>query len=568
MSLLELAQSNNQPLADSSDNTGGLLGLATAPSTNPISKIDELQGQLQVAKANSDYANSMRGFGTNFLGGAIGAVKDVGQSVLDTFRNIGTQNAQTIQKSTDVWGNPESTAAQNIAAGLNLISPIANIAFSPLIAANAAAEKLPALKPAADLINNIFSIPGAIGKFGADKFVDNLPFVSQQTKDTLRPAFEDVGSLAGQIWLGGKIIETLGAKGDIKQEDINTLKEQAQTIPENAIPPKSPTPEVSQGLKGLVETPAEVSQPPKAEVAPKQEMQMPQTGYNIKEDKFFQYNNDTKQFDPVEKTKAVDIVPNLDTFAYKTDKGYWKIVEAKSGLSIPTGSNRTLSDAIENAKSMIKRQEEVSSYGVQDFVNRAIKDNGLSPRYEAKSINTIPTEQKIETPMENKISGVAKSIEAKAIEEKLTTEFPEKAEYRSSDFPKETQKVADLINSGIDNARAVVRGEKSADVKAGALIAGMELYAKSHPAEAYDIYKELANSHLASAISAGASETSFARMREANSPTDYLQKAQETKLGTKSQNMDNEISNAKTKISMATKKLMDYQKIIDQITTC
>ena len=116
-----------------------------------------------------------------------------------------------------------------------------------------------------------------------------------------------------------------------------------------------------------------------------------------------------------------------------------------------------------------------------------------------------------------KTSGVAKSIEAKAIENNLTKGVKDLAEYDSRSFKEEAKKVADLINTDIEKARSIVRGEEATDIRAGALIAGIEEYAKAHPREAADIIQELANSPLTATISAGASETSFARMREKES---------------------------------------------------
>lgn len=162
----------------------------------------------------------------------------------------------------------------------------------------------------------------------------------------------------------------------------------------------------------------------------------------------------------------------------------------------------------------------------------------------SKSETTKP----VDISPDQKTSGVAKNIESKAIEQKLTTGF-KKAKFKSSSFDKEDVKTADLINSGIDNARAVVRGEKSSDIKAGALIAGMEKYAKENPSEAADIMQELANSHLTTTISEGASETSFARMIEKEGATAKLQKVKRS--------MEAKIDNFPKKKSGAIKDLKD-----------
>lgn len=163
-----------------------------------------------------------------------------------------------------------------------------------------------------------------------------------------------------------------------------------------------------------------------------------------------------------------------------------------------------------------------------NFVNSVIKPETSTPTKETPIVDNSTVE-----PVDsNKVSGVAKSIEAKAIEAKLTTEFPDKATYESSTFKEQAQKTADLINSGIDNARAVVRGDIAMPegLKAAPLIAGMEEYAKNNSTEAPEIMSELANSHLATTISTGASETSFARMREPDSATKVLQDLKKAKI--------------------------------------
>jgi len=132
----------------------------------------------------------------------------------------------------------------------------------------------------------------------------------------------------------------------------------------------------------------------------------------------------------------------------------------------------------------------------------------------------------------NKTSGVAKSVETKAIEANLTKGFPDKAGFESSTFKEQVQKIADLMNSGIDNARAVVRGDvpMPEGLKAAPLMAEMERYAKENPKDAGAIMHELANSHLATTISTGASETSFARMREQDSATAKLAEIRKAKV--------------------------------------
>ncbi len=134
-----------------------------------------------------------------------------------------------------------------------------------------------------------------------------------------------------------------------------------------------------------------------------------------------------------------------------------------------------------------------------------------------------PIETPIKPTLPTKTAGVAKSIEAKAIEQGLVNKgFDNLAQFEGTTFKEQAQKVSKLMEN-LDQAKAIVRGETSlpSDMRSAALISAMEDLAKKtkDPQLMYD----LANSPLTSKISEGASETSLARMREKDSATMKLQ---------------------------------------------
>lgn len=91
-------------------------------------------------------------------------------------------------------------------------------------------------------------------------------------------------------------------------------------------------------------------------------------------------------------------------------------------------------------------------------------------------------QEKLPEPIEQttKPSGVAKSIEAKAIEQGLANKgFDQLAEFEGTSFKEQAKKVSDLM-SDIDNVRAIVRGEKELPegVRSAAVLSAMEDYAK------------------------------------------------------------------------------------------
>jgi hypothetical protein len=124
----------------------------------------------------------------------------------------------------------------------------------------------------------------------------------------------------------------------------------------------------------------------------------------------------------------------------------------------------------------------------------------------------------------NKVSGVAKSIEAKAIEQGLTEKgFDNLADFQGTTFKEQATKVADLLNSDLEKAKSIARGETDipSDIRSGALLSGLEDIAKQ--TKDIQLMHDLANSPLATKISQSASEVSLTRMREKDSATLKLQ---------------------------------------------
>lgn len=136
---------------------------------------------------------------------------------------------------------------------------------------------------------------------------------------------------------------------------------------------------------------------------------------------------------------------------------------------------------------------------------------------------------------ETKVSKIGKSIELKAIEEKLTHGFSEIAEYSPITIKDQAKKSTDLINSDIDKTRRIIRGEEELPegLKGTALITAMEERIKANP-DAEMAY-ELANSFLVSSTSSAAQELRLAAERDPDSAMAKLQeilKVREAKAST------------------------------------
>lgn len=115
--------------------------------------------------------------------------------------------------------DPNVTPVSRVASGVDLGVASISVLLSPLSAAFSAAEETPGVPgKAIQGVNYIFGKAGEAGGWVASKAVDALP-VSDQTKNDIRPAAENLSSLLAQLALG-----KLGAKATEvtlkKTEDI------------------------------------------------------------------------------------------------------------------------------------------------------------------------------------------------------------------------------------------------------------------------------------------------------------------------------------------------------------
>jgi len=174
-----------------------------------------------------------------------------------TLKNLGASAKEMVA--------PNQNAAQRTSNILNFLTSAATTAMAPVSESFNIASQLPIIKPAADATGLVFNKTGQIGGFAAGKLLDSLP-LSQQTKDTLSESVKNVGSLAGQIVLGGyifgKATGLMDAKGAIAPEAEKSLVEDAQQKAQ----------EVNSGAKS-----APAAETPPAPAAEKTEIASPAT---------------------------------------------------------------------------------------------------------------------------------------------------------------------------------------------------------------------------------------------------------------------------------------------------
>jgi hypothetical protein len=127
--------------------------------------------------------------------------------------------------------------------------------------------------------------------------------------------------------------------------------------------------------------------------------------------------------------------------------------------------------------------------------------------------------------VQGKPSAIGKSIEAKAIESKLTDNFSHVAEYTPITIREQSERAAKIVNDSLDEARSMIRGEVALpdNLRGTSLITAMEEVIKvAEPKVASELAYELANSPLVSETSAAAQELRLAAEREPDSATAKL----------------------------------------------
>src|SRR3990167_2373951 len=112
---------------------------------------------------------------------------------------------------------------------------------------------------------------------------------------------------------------------------------------------------------------------------------------------FYNYTrtDEGSQYTPVE-GKAIKIpgFEKYDFFVYKAERGKWQVSEARTGMLVSSASamtKNTQKEAIDTAISKLKTyQKEIDS-----FVEKGIKEHGISPKYAQQEISKKQAEQSI-----------------------------------------------------------------------------------------------------------------------------------------------------------------------------
>ena len=167
--------------------------------------------------------------------------------------------------------------------------------------------------------------------------------------------------------------------------------------------------------------------------------------------------------------------------------------------------------------------ETLKSFGVPDRTRTGIK--GLerpSPvQLNDRDIINVAESQK-PVKLEGKPSKVAESIEARAIEKKLTDDFKNLAEFEPTTVKAQAKRVAELIDTNLEKANAMAKGEEPlpADISGSMLIKGLEEYGLKNGD--VQLLKDLAQSPLVAETSVHAQELRLLAERHPNSPVEAI----------------------------------------------
>lgn len=168
----------------------------------------------------------------------------------------------------------------------------------------------------------------------------------------------------------------------------------------------------------------------------------------------------------------------------------------------------------------------------------------------------------------NRTSGLAKSIEEKAIEQKMLERSDrELAGYEGSTIKEQARLASEWLKSDLQDIRAAIRGEKPLPdgLRSFSAIIAMEEYLKKNPNP--EIMAELANSPLVSKVSQAASELGLGQKREQDSATAKLQevrKAREAKVKDLPEKKREVVKDIKEKTKIP-KEELSWNKFLDEI---
>jgi hypothetical protein len=489
----------------------------------------------------------------------------VATAEVDEWKNVGDYFSTVFDKNQTV--SAKASKAINVATGA------ANLVFSPLSAIFSGANDVPGLGRLTKIITAGLGDTSNMAVNYANKDIatltapdgvtrDYLHPLTQEDADNLKGSIDSLTSLATQIYVGGVAGEAAGSIHPIvadlvKKEADPKIKQGLESVPATTV-------DELVSKRGEVETKTILEQA--AEKARNTPPDLPQTlflsersvvpategaGFTMKE---------AVDTDKLAKSKLLqDYQTKLANFNKKpTVAKKEAMLKAKDALDMAAASTEAITEPLFGKPLPRPSPEPPAPTLFKTDIPKKIEE---APK---------PIEPIAKPAEGSQIAGVAKSINAKAIEQGLIAKgFDELAEFKGTTFKEQAAEVEKIVsedNATLDKTRAIIRGEEPlpSNVKGVALISAIEDMVGKNPENPAntDIMYELANSPLLTKLSEGASELSIARMRTKDSAMDILDEIrknieQEAKQRLKTK----DISKAKKQVSEKLKDSTDVKKV-------
>lgn len=496
--------------------------------------------------------------------GALGYLKQAFAPTVAIAKNIKNSFVSAYQslKETKALDVPNPDNAKLFGSFLSTAAKTVGAAISPITAVFQVANDIPVVGTASRLLSLPFNAIGDVTPELVGAAVDKIPneIMSPHAKEVVKPGLQEIITLAAQL-AAGKAVDLAGEKGAelIKEygaQDASTIigkaKELAQRETAKA-PTESPTEQ-----KTITPVPKE---------AFSQEAKTPETsnteGVQPGEwQKYFTDKTTNPRLDKMVEEKA----PNVK-YQMMSPDDYLKEID-KSGK--PLSQVEPL--RVEKSKArMLNQGDHALPY--LDYSGETFDQEGIHRMTAAKELGVKEVPVLTVDEPTGKVSGVARSIEAKAVEAKLTEKFKDLAEYNPSTIKEQARIFNDVVdNQGVDALREMIRGDRPlADgQKSFPFVVAAEEYLKSHPDA--DMAYELANSPHVTAASEAGSQLGLGQNREQDSATARLAEVRQAREARSENRTSPETRKAARSVREQTEKVnlpkedLAWDKFLNEIT--
>lgn len=577
-------------------------GMPPTPAVTPPPQTNMAQPIQNALRATGSYFKNLFTNPEQTVRNTTGAIaNELGEQAIvhpiATAKAIGTQvyssSGQVIQNlasAASQFGSDVLTPSTGrdistkISSTLGLLTAIAQFTMYPISETYSIASQLPVIKPVADAIGIGFNAAGKVGSFTASTLLNQLP-LSQASKSELQTTINSVGTLAGQILLGGYIYESItdkmvqdpnaallqnsGLKSgkvlmeqygltdeDVKPiiQDVQTKAQQINDDSESEKPSENPVkPSENEGESEIVQPKNN-----RASIQNSQEIDLrnpqnpindiiqpvkPRTPMDAVIDKFTPENKPT-----------TDIILPKTPVAVKGDGGEFKVTSDAGGknvkvVNLATGEEETV------PRTNVVPQEAPPT----------LEDEIAQPKRRTGALKPV------EGTGETKIRGLSEGVEQKAIENKLTDQFGDLPEYKTVNMADQASKAVKLMVDDPETARAIALGNKAAPK---GLIPEAVFTAVENQAIAdgdAETLKALAKSGLTSEATTMGQRIRTLAERDPDSPTDAIREIQEAREKAAQGKAEAEAKKASDAIKQATsdrisgKTKMDWSSFVKSL---